>query len=67
MVCSVLGILIDNKLSIHLGKTECILFGSKRNVSKNKVFKIDCDNNIIKYTIPVKYFGLVLDNTVTQI
>ena len=23
--------LVDNKLSLHLGKTECVLFGSKKN------------------------------------
>ena len=25
-----------NKLSMHVGKTECILFGSKRNINKVK-------------------------------
>ena len=25
--------LVDNKLSLHLGKTECILFGSKRKLA----------------------------------
>jgi hypothetical protein len=29
--------LIDNKLSLHLGKTECILFGSKRKLKKADV------------------------------
>jgi len=38
--------LIDSKLSLHLGKSECILFGSKMNLSKNKVFSINCDNII---------------------
>ena len=33
--------LIDNKLSLHLGKTECILFGSKRKLSKIDEFNID--------------------------
>ena len=27
--------LIDNKLSLHLGKTESILFGSKRKLAKH--------------------------------
>ena len=26
--------LVDNKLSFHMGKTECILFGSKRKLRK---------------------------------
>ena len=28
--------LIDNKLSLHLGKTECMLFGTKRKLNKVK-------------------------------
>ena len=48
---------------LHLGKTECILFGSKRKLCKNKVFIINCDGNIIKFTSSVKYLGLVLENT----
>ena len=31
--------LVDNKLSLHLGKTECILFGSERKLKKVKDFK----------------------------
>ena len=58
--------LIDNKLSLHLGKTECILFGSKRKLCKNKVFNINCDGNIIKSTSSVKYLGLVLENTLSS-
>ncbi len=34
--------LIDNKLSLHLGKTECIIFGSKRKLRKIKDFSINC-------------------------
>ena len=30
--------LVDNKLSLHLGKTESILFGSKRKLKKIKDF-----------------------------
>ncbi len=32
--------LVDNKLSLHLGKTECIIFGSKRKLKKVNDFKI---------------------------
>ena len=35
--CSAL--LVDNKLSLHLGKSECILFGPKRKLKKVKNFK----------------------------
>ena len=58
--------LIDNKLSLHIGKTECILFGSKMKLCKNKVFNINCDGNIIKSTSSIKYLGLVLENTLSS-
>ena len=32
--------LVDNKLSLHLGKTECILFGSKRKLKTLKTSKL---------------------------
>ena len=35
--------LIDNKLSLHLGKTEVILFGSKIKLSQIENFKVCCD------------------------
>ena len=35
--------LVDNKLSLHLGKTESILFGSKRKLSKVENFQIKCN------------------------
>lgn len=57
--------LIDNKLSLHLGKTECILFGSKRKLRKVKDFSVSCGNNIIKAQLSVKYLGHVLDNTLS--
>ena len=31
--------LVDNKPSLHLGKTECILFGPKRKLEKSKISK----------------------------
>ena len=34
--------LVDNKLSLHLGKTESILFGQKRKI-KNKSLSVVCN------------------------
>ena len=39
--------LIDNKLSLHLGKTESILFGTKHMLSKHSKLAISCGNNVI--------------------
>merc|ERR1739840_50068 len=53
--------LIDNKLSLHLGKTEAILFGSKRKLRKVTTFAVKCDNEIIQNVHSVKYLGIQLD------
>ena len=50
--------LIDNKLSLHLGKTECILFGSKRKLRKIcDFFSIEYNGHTIKAQRSAK-FGL---------
>ena len=53
--------LIDNKLSLHLGKTECILFGSKRKLRKINEFQITCNGHTIRAQNSVKYLGLHID------
>ena len=40
--------LMDNKLSLHLGKTESILFGSKRKLRKITSFEVKCNNEVIQ-------------------
>ena len=55
--------LIDNKLSLHLGKTEAILFGSKRKLKLvNNNFQVTCYNVAIKNVTCVKYLGIYLNN-----
>ena len=34
--------LVDNKLSLHLGKTECMLFGPPRKLKNVENFKVKC-------------------------
>ena len=54
--------LVDNKLSLHLGKTECILFGSKRKLRRVKEFNVTYNGHSIEHTTSVKYRGLNIDN-----
>ena len=54
--------LVDNKLLLHLGKTECILFGSRRKLRKVHNFEIECNGHTIKAQSSVKYLGVNLDN-----
>ena len=55
--------LIENKLSLHLGKTESILFALKRKLKKCKSsFDIVCKDNKIVNKSEVKYLGSILSN-----
>jgi len=54
--------LVDNKLSLHLGKTECMLFGSNRKLKKVKSFSVLCNGHKIPSQENVKYLGLTIDN-----
>lgn len=57
--------LVDNKLSLHLGKTESILFGSKAMLKKSTPISVSCNGNLIKPSNSVKYLGIVLDETLS--
>ena len=52
--------LVDNKLSIHLGKTESILFGSNEKIRKQSTMKIICGDNEVAAKDNVKYLGVSL-------
>ena len=52
--------LIDNKLSLHVGRTECIICGSKRKLSKIVYFSVTYGNSVIKGQQHVKYLGVVI-------
>lgn len=53
--------LIDNKLSLHVGKTECILFGTSRKLKKVENFPVTCDGVPVNRVSSVKYLGVKLD------
>ena len=55
--------LVDNKLSIHLGKTESILFVSKKKIRKQSTMKIICGDNEVTAKDNVKYLGVSLDQS----
>ena len=55
------GLLIDNRLSLHLGKTECILFGSKRRLGSDIKFEVNLNNTVVSRVTSVKYLGIHLD------
>ena len=52
--------LIDNKLSLHFGKTECMIFGSKRKLKRVNSFSVRCGDHNLASQEKVKYLGLTL-------
>lgn len=57
--------LVDNKLSLHLGKTECIIFGPKRKLKKVKEFQIQCNDHVIYSQSKIKYLGIDIDQNLS--
>ena len=53
--------LVDNKLSLHLGKTECLLFGSKKKLKGCESFRVTCEGKAIDRVFSVRYLGVQLD------
>ena len=53
--------LVDNRLSLHLGKTECILFGPKRRLNTDMQFEVKLENTVVERVTCVKYLGVWLD------
>ena len=57
--------LIDNKLSLHLGKTESILFGSQPRLKSKSALNISCKGTAIEGKDSVKYLGAVLEQSLS--
>ena len=53
--------LVDNRLSLHLGKTECILFGTKRRLGADVNFEVKLGDVVVNRVGFVKYLGVLLD------
>ena len=57
--------LIDNTLSLHLDKTESILFWTKHMLSKHSKLAIFCGNNVITSKTVIRYLGVDLEQTLS--
>ena len=53
--------LVDNRSSLHLGKTESILFGT-RDKLRDASISITCNGTAITSVSAVKYMGIKLDS-----
>jgi len=56
----------ENKLSLHLGKTESIIFASNYRLSKCNSLQISCNSNNIKAQSSVKYLGVTMDQNMNS-
>ena len=57
--------LVDNKLSFHVGKTECLLFGLKQALRWVAGFRVFCDGAAVERVHNVKYLGIQLDKNLS--
>ena len=51
--------LVKNKLSLHLGKTKPILFGTKRKLNVNDSLNVECQGKVM--ASKDKFLGVTLD------
>ena len=57
--------LCENRLSLHLGKTQSILFGSKKRLTICSELHVTCDRCVIGSESEVTYLGAILDHTLS--
>ena len=57
--------LCENRLSLHLGKTQSILFGSNKRISKCSELHVTCNGSVIGSESEVTYLGAILDQTLS--
>ena len=57
--------LIDNKLSLHLGKTESVIYGSKQKIGRTRDMDIKINDVVINAQKSVKYLGAHLDQSLS--
>ena len=57
--------LVDNKLSLHVGKCESIVFGSSRKKEARNDFQVNCSGVGVPRVSSVKYLGVFLDETLS--
>ena len=60
-------LLYENRLTLHLGKTQSILFGSKKRISNSKCSElhVTCNGSVIGSESEVTYLGAILDQTLS--
>ena len=55
----------ENRLSLHLGKTQSILFGSKKRLQTSNKLHVVCNGSDIESDVEVTYLGVNLDQSLS--
>ena len=55
----------ENRLSLHLGKTQSILFGSKKRLRTSNKLHVVCNDSDIEPDVEVTYLGVNLDQSLS--
>ena len=55
----------ENRLSLHLGKTQSILFGSKKRLRTSNKLHVICNGSDIEPDVEVTYLGVNLDQSLS--
>ena len=55
--------LCENRLSLHLGKTQTNIFGSKKRLSKCRLLHVTCNGSVFGSESEVTFIGSILDQT----
>ena len=53
----------DNKLSLHLGKTEAIIFGSRPKLCRSSEIRVELGGEVLTTKTSVSYLGCILDGS----
>ncbi len=57
--------LVDNRLSLHLGKNEAMLCGTKRKTRNTEDFEVKCKDTAMESVLEVKHLGIKIDKTLS--
>jgi hypothetical protein len=52
---------VDSERTLHVGKTELILFGTKKRLKAAGQFEVFCDGSLVSRVTSIKYLGFILD------
>ena len=57
--------LSENKLSLHLGKSECIVFATRYNLRQTANFKVECNGVKLQEKTSISYLGCILEQNMS--